>query len=164
MKADLAKSGKPPTWSPTALRAILLNPIYRGERIWNKTEWIKDHETGTRRRFVRPESEADREDLAIVDAETFEGVAAAMRERGAGYRRTPDGRLAKGLRRGVHHRVRTRYPLSQVCREFVSRGGKYAFGRDQPVDARKPRRDQQSADVVGEHLEQHFGDDGALAP
>jgi hypothetical protein len=35
----------------------LLNPMYTGQRIFNRTKWIKDHETGRRRRFARLESE-----------------------------------------------------------------------------------------------------------
>ena len=44
-------------WAPSALQVLLENPIYRGEYVWNRSEWIKDHETGRRRRFERPESE-----------------------------------------------------------------------------------------------------------
>ena len=44
-------------WAPSALHALLQNPLYRGEYIWNRSEWIKDHESGRRRRFERPESE-----------------------------------------------------------------------------------------------------------
>jgi len=36
---------------------MLRNPIYRGERIWNRSFWVKDHETGKRKRFERPENE-----------------------------------------------------------------------------------------------------------
>jgi hypothetical protein len=44
-------------WSPTAIRELLRNSIYRGEYVWSRSEWVKDHETGRRRRFERPESE-----------------------------------------------------------------------------------------------------------
>lgn len=57
------------SWSASALQALLQNPLYRGELIWNRSEWIKDHATGKRRRFERPESEWIRRevpDLAIV--------------------------------------------------------------------------------------------------
>jgi hypothetical protein len=29
-------------WAPAAIREMLLNPIYRGEYVWNRSEWIKD--------------------------------------------------------------------------------------------------------------------------
>jgi hypothetical protein len=39
-------------WAPTAIREMLSNPIYRGERIWNRSYWVNDHETGRRKRFL----------------------------------------------------------------------------------------------------------------
>src|SRR5215510_3806112 len=36
------------SWAPTAIREMLRNPIYRGERVWNRSEWVKDHETGSK--------------------------------------------------------------------------------------------------------------------
>jgi hypothetical protein len=33
----------------SALQVILENSIYRGEYVWNRSEWIKDRETGRRR-------------------------------------------------------------------------------------------------------------------
>src|SRR5271166_4992907 len=65
---SMARRGRA-SWSPSALQALLQNPLYRGELIWNRSEWIKDHATGKRRRFERPESEWIRRevpDLAIV--------------------------------------------------------------------------------------------------
>ena len=44
-------------WAPSVIRSMILNPIYRGERVRNRSEWIKDHETGKRKRHMRPESE-----------------------------------------------------------------------------------------------------------
>src|SRR5262249_10252051 len=49
--------GRAASWAPTAIREMLRNPIYRGERVWNRSSWVKDHETGQRRRFEPPESE-----------------------------------------------------------------------------------------------------------
>jgi DNA invertase Pin-like site-specific DNA recombinase len=51
------EKGRAASWAPTAIREMLRNPIYRGERIYNRSEWIKDHATGKRTRFERPESE-----------------------------------------------------------------------------------------------------------
>ncbi|WP_184329662.1 recombinase family protein [Povalibacter uvarum] len=44
-------------WMASGVRAILLNPLYRGEILWNMSEWIKDPDTGKRLRRERPESE-----------------------------------------------------------------------------------------------------------
>jgi site-specific DNA recombinase len=48
-----------PAWSGSAIREILRNPMYRGERVWNKSLRVKDHdsEKGRRIRYERPESE-----------------------------------------------------------------------------------------------------------
>jgi len=53
-------------WCPTAIREMLRNPIYRGERVWNRSSWLKDHETGKRRRFERPESEWVRQQESVA--------------------------------------------------------------------------------------------------
>ena len=52
-------------WAPTVIREILRNPIYRGERIWNRSYSVKDHEMGRRRRFERPENGEDRRYNAV---------------------------------------------------------------------------------------------------
>ena len=57
LNAEGLPSARGNGWAPTAIREMLRNPIYRGERIWNRSFWVKDHETGRRRRFDRPESE-----------------------------------------------------------------------------------------------------------
>src|SRR5262245_29881447 len=42
------------SWSFSSILALLGNPIYRGERIWSRSEWIKNREAGKRRRFEPP--------------------------------------------------------------------------------------------------------------
>lgn len=79
-----ALSGRPASWAPTAIREMLRNRLYVGERIFNRSEWVKDHETGRRRRFERPESEwvrEDRPDLAILPRELFDAVETELRRR-----------------------------------------------------------------------------------
>lgn len=71
-------------WSESALvgnrargHGILLNPLYGGEIVWNRTRFIKDPDTGRRVSRVNPTSEWQRvavPQLAIVDAETFSQV------------------------------------------------------------------------------------------
>jgi len=78
VKPPRPRSGKRRAgWTFTALHPLLQNPIYRGEYIWNKSEWIKDHETGKRRRHERPEREWVRqsdEQWRIVSDELWEAA------------------------------------------------------------------------------------------
>jgi len=95
---------------------MLRNPIYVGERIFNRSEWIKDHETGRRRRHERPESEWVRqrdESLRIVAEESWQRVAAMAADRVAGVTFERDGRGRILTRSGPRSRAaRTRHPLS----------------------------------------------------
>ncbi len=43
-------------WMASAIRAILLNPRYRGAVTWNRYEWRKDPDSGRRLRTLRHES------------------------------------------------------------------------------------------------------------
>jgi len=90
---------------------MLENPIYRGEYVWNRSEWIKDHETGKRRRFVRPESEWIRQHSPawqIVSAELWERVRSVAAAKRSDYVRSLGGRLVAS--RGQHGA--SRQPLS----------------------------------------------------
>ncbi|WP_082818868.1 recombinase family protein [Cupriavidus nantongensis] len=60
---------------------LLSNELYVGRYIWNRSQWIKDPDTGKRQRVERPESEwhrAELPDLQIVDDETWLAVRARM--------------------------------------------------------------------------------------
>ena len=83
-------------WSMTALRELLRNPIYRGEYIWNRSEWIKDHETGKRRRYARPESEWLRkhdESWRIVSDDLWDRAQKTAQSRSDRLKRNRDGSL-----------------------------------------------------------------------
>lgn len=78
------------TWTHTALYpdakmvGILGNPIYNGQQIWNRTQWLKDPMTGKRRRILRPREDwiiTDAPELKIVDDELWEAVQARIRTR-----------------------------------------------------------------------------------
>jgi hypothetical protein len=97
---------------------MLLNPLYAGDRIFNRSEWIKDHETGNRRRFSRPESEWVRKEcpgLAVLSRATHAAVQAEMRRRSqvAPYERKPDGGRIAGTLAGRGHRGPSRHVLSE---------------------------------------------------
>jgi DNA invertase Pin-like site-specific DNA recombinase len=105
-------------WGVSALHPLLRNPIYRGERIWNRSEWVKDHETSRRRRFERPSDEWLRdqdEALRIVTDELWESVQARLK--------TPSRqRQSAGGKRG-------RYVLSGLLQCGVCGSGFWALDR-----------------------------------
>ncbi len=62
-------------WMASGIRAILRNPIYKGEVVWNASEWRKDPDSGKRVRVLRPVSERiayQNEELRIVSNELWE--------------------------------------------------------------------------------------------
>ena len=85
-------------WSPTAIREMLRNSIYRGERIWNRSLWVKDHETGRRKRFERPESEwVHQQDEAwrIVSDELWSAAQTARGKRNERHLRDARGHIRR---------------------------------------------------------------------
>ena len=112
LNADAIPSPRGKGWSPHAIYELVRNPVYRGERIFNRSEWVRDHETGRRRRFERPAGEWVRqqdEAWRIVSEDLWRRVQDATRRRGASYRRSPDGHRIAGTVAGGGHRVRTKY-------------------------------------------------------
>lgn len=104
------------TWAHTALYpdakmvGILSNPIYNGQQIWNRTQWLKDPMTGKRKRIIRPREDwiiTQAPELKIVDDDLWESVQARIRakreataqQRKAGKRFTgsPNKYLFSGL-------------------------------------------------------------------
>ncbi len=83
--------GKRPGWSMTSVRAVLANPIYRGEVIWSRSRWVKLPD-GRRRRLERPEAEWQRrldESLRLVSDPLWAAVLevnAARAERAVAIR------------------------------------------------------------------------------
>jgi|SRR5208337_1223740 len=90
-------------WSPAAIRSMLLNSIYRGEYVWNRSEWIKDHETGR----SRPESQWVRKELAelrLVDDDLWERVQARFRAARPLCTRRPEGTFVATRTRAAKRR------------------------------------------------------------
>jgi DNA invertase Pin-like site-specific DNA recombinase len=89
------------TWCVSALygsrakgAGVLNNELYVGRYVWNRSQWIKNPDTGRRERFIRPESEwqsVARPELRILDDEPWQ----AVRERMASPRRA-GGRKGRG--------------------------------------------------------------------
>lgn len=83
-----AASPRGSTWAVSALygspvkgAGILNNPLYVGRYIWNRSQWIKDPDTGRRQRIDRPVSEwltADVPHLRIVTDEQWQRVRARI--------------------------------------------------------------------------------------
>jgi hypothetical protein len=64
----------------SAIRALLLNPRYRGEVVWNRTEWRKDPDSGKRVCIERPRSQwIINQGPRIVTDEVWEAVQRRMR-------------------------------------------------------------------------------------
>ncbi len=86
--ADLNKKGvlspRESTWAVSALygcpkkgSGILNNELYAGRYIWNRSQWVKDPDSGKRQRIDRPQEEwkvTMLPELRIVDAETWKIV------------------------------------------------------------------------------------------
>lgn len=119
-------------WAPSAVRALLLNPIYRGECVWNRSEWVKDHETGKRKRFERPESEwVRRQDEAwrIVSDELWHAAQDARGRRNERHQRDGRGRI---VRTAVHGPASRKRLLSGFL-ECAECGGSFHELHGRPV-------------------------------
>lgn len=70
-------------WIISALHAMLRNERYAGQVIWNRSQWIKDPDSGKRIRRERPRSEWRlREIPAVVSPELWARVQSRAVERG----------------------------------------------------------------------------------
>lgn len=98
-------STSPPTlrsngnwWSSSGVRIILKNEKYRGQWVWGRRAFIKDHVTGKRRARIRPASEWQVEEfphLRIVSDDLWDQVYHRFRRLAEVYpNRTPHGRLS----------------------------------------------------------------------
>jgi site-specific DNA recombinase len=131
LNAERVPSPRGKGWAPSALHALLQNPIYRGEYLWNRSEWIKDHESGKRRRFERPESEWLRSalpELRIVTADLWERAQEVRRAKTIAYEWRPGGGLLR-THAGAGHRVRSRHLLSGFLACAECGGSFYALSR-----------------------------------
>jgi site-specific DNA recombinase len=60
--------------SPRKTSGILNNELYCGRYVWNRSQWLKDPDTGRRHRLTRPLAEwqtVDRAELRIVAAQPY---------------------------------------------------------------------------------------------
>jgi hypothetical protein len=96
-------------WAQSAVYELLRNEAYRGEFIWNRSQWIKyeDERTGKvkRRRFERPKEEwimHKDEGLRVISENLWKAVRETAERSRRGQRRTTGGKLA-GPRAGHRH-------------------------------------------------------------
>lgn len=74
-------------WLVSALHAMLKNERYIGRLVWNKSQWVKDPDTGIRHRRERPESEwIVRECAPIIDRTVWDRAQARFQARAGGPR------------------------------------------------------------------------------
>ena len=108
-----AMKGRAPSWSPNAVREMLRNEFYRGERIYNRSEWRTIHgETSAsgrrkRRRIERPESEwkrEHREEWRIIPETLWAGVQAEIERRLGGLRSYNGRSVPRSERAGTRGR------------------------------------------------------------
>ena len=98
------------TWAVSAIygcakkgSGVLNNELYVGRYIWNRSQWVKDPDTGKRQRTDRPQAEwsvMDVPELRIVDQEVWSVVQARLtgnRLRNGGGRGSPSRTLFGGM-------------------------------------------------------------------
>lgn len=107
LNRDGIPSARGGTWAMTAIHGdarrgigILVNPIYVGRPIWNRSHWIKHPETGNRVRQERPASEwvhQDHPELAIVTEDVWAAAQARIN------RKAQPARGKAGVGRPMRH-------------------------------------------------------------
>lgn len=91
------------------LDGILRNPIYAGERVWNRTQRIKDRRTGKVRTRTKPQAEWVRQaapELRIIDAATWSLAQARIAESAAAVKATGNPSAGNAPRRMLSGLVR----------------------------------------------------------
>lgn len=101
LNAARVPSPRGSTWAASAIHGdarrgigILVNPIYTGQQIWNRSRWIKHPDTGRRVRQERPRDEwiiTEQPELAIISAEQWHAAQRAIAARGIRQPARPGG-------------------------------------------------------------------------
>ena len=137
--AELNRDGVPSprggTWSFSALyghpqkgTGILRNRLYTGIVVWNRSQWVKDPETGVRKRRERPREEwieHEDESLRIVDQDLFDQV----QDRLDAIREATRAAQVRGGK-GARAYTRNSYLLSGLVQCGCCGGSVNVIGRD----------------------------------
>lgn len=70
--------------NPARLAGVLNNPLYIGQYIWNRSQWVKNPDTGKRMRMDRPRDEwsvTDAPHLRIIEDDVWEAARTRMNRR-----------------------------------------------------------------------------------
>ena len=123
------------TWAHSAIYGdmkrglgILNNALYRGQYLWNRSEWPKDPITGKRKRVAKPQKEwivSEMPELRIVDQELWDRVKARQAAQQA---KTKAIREAKGPR--SHGGRGPKYLLSGLLKCGCCGGNFVIVGKD----------------------------------
>jgi site-specific DNA recombinase len=98
------KTRRAESWMSSGVRAILLNPLYKGQLKWNRTKWAKDPDTKQRIRRKRPQKdwvEKTLPEIRIVEDATWARVALRMSSLKVDDKRLKNGGVAKYLLSGL---------------------------------------------------------------
>jgi site-specific DNA recombinase len=126
-------------WAPTAIREILLRPLYRGEVIWNRQQ--KRDRWGVKKYLDRPEAEwiqLEAPELRIVDEEVWQAAHRRLDRTRALYAGT-GGRppLDRGANPRAWRPQRAEYLLSGIAKCAECGGSLVAFTRDMKSGERR---------------------------
>lgn len=159
LAADLNRRGVPSprgsSWcvsglygSPDKGSGILNNELYVGRYIWNRSQWLKDPDTGRRQRIARPRDEwmiEDRPDLRILDDTAWQAArermarptaAGGSKGKGAAPRTLFGGMLRCGQCGGAVVAINTR---TYGCAARKDRGETVCSGINVPREATDSR-------------------------
>jgi site-specific DNA recombinase len=103
--------------SPVKGSGILNNPLYVGRYVWNRSQWVKDPDTGQRKRMDRPQSEwlqAELPELRIVDQDTWNRVRQRMDAGRDEFGRKRMQRPASSLFGGLLHCPHCKAPMIAI--------------------------------------------------
>jgi DNA invertase Pin-like site-specific DNA recombinase len=137
-------------WMASAVRSILRNDLYTGKLHWNRSQYLKDPDSGKDRRRARPRSEwvvNQVEDLRIVSDELFERARNRTRVCASSDQRLKSGGKPKHLLSGmlVCAHCGSHYVLHDAL-SYTCSGHRY--GRD-CTNAVRVRRETVEAKILG---------------
>jgi site-specific DNA recombinase len=147
-------------WLMSGVRAILTNEVYLGRMVWNRSQWVKDPDSGKRMRRERPQSEwvtHEAPELRIVSDAAWKLVQDRMAVRASVYpisaARTARGGRPKFLLSGL-----------LVCAECGSRFTISGINRSQRYICSSHTNGGSHACSNGIHVARQLVEDKILGP